>query len=70
MQPESPLAQLEVIPSSPVPSYTGEETESHLITTSLEVVVESDKVTPEPPLLQSEQYQPPQPLLTRLQTPH
>ena len=39
---------------------------------SFQVVAESDKVTLEPPLLQTEQSQLPQPLPTRLllQTPH
>ena len=57
MQPESPLAQLQVIPSSPIASYTGEEADSHLTTVSLQVVVESNKITPEPTLLQTEQSQ-------------
>ena len=44
VQSKSPLAQLEAIPSSPIASYMGEEANPHLITTSLQVVVESDKV--------------------------
>ena len=44
----------------------GEEADSQLTTASLQVVVESDKVFPEPPLLQSKQSQLPQPLLTGL----
>ena len=49
-----------------------EETEPHLTTTSLQVVMESSKVSPERPLLQAEQFQLPQPLLVRLvlQTSH
>ena len=31
----------------------GEEADSHLTTITFQVVVESDKVTPEPPLLQT-----------------
>jgi len=34
IQPESPLAQLEAIPSSPIASYVGEEAEPHLTTAS------------------------------------
>ena len=43
----------------------------HLTTTSFQGAVESDKVSPQPPLLQTEQPQLPQPLLSRLvlQTP-
>ena len=69
---ESPLAQLEAFPSSPTDGYMGEEADSHLAKTSLQVIVESDKFSPEPPLLQTEQSQLPQPLLIRLvfQTPH
>ena len=66
IQPESPLVQLKAIPSSPIASYVGEEAGPHLTSTSLQVVVESDKVFPEPPLLQSKQSQLPQPLLTGL----
>ena len=54
IQPESPLAQLEAIPPSPVASYLGEEADPHLTTASLQVVVESNKVSPKPPLLQTE----------------
>ncbi|KAF1644954.1 FERM domain-containing protein 3, partial [Aptenodytes patagonicus] len=52
--------------------YLGEETDPHLATTSFQVVVESDEVSPQPPFLQAEQSQSPQPLLIRLvlQTPH
>ena len=35
-------------------SYLGEEADPHLTTTSFQVVVESDKVSPEHPLLQTE----------------
>ena len=54
VQPEYPLVQLEAIPSSPITSYLGEEADPHLITTFLQVFVEMDKVTTEPPLLQTE----------------
>ncbi|KAK4831047.1 hypothetical protein QYF61_014979 [Mycteria americana] len=47
-------------------SYLGEETDPHLSTTSFQVVVESDKVSPQPPFLQAKQSQLPQPLLIRL----
>ena len=42
------LVQLEAIPFSPVTSYRGEEADPHLTTSSFQVVVESDKVSPEP----------------------
>jgi len=42
------------------------EANSHLATTSLQVTVESSKVSPEPPLLQAEQSQCPQLLPIRL----
>jgi len=47
IQPESPLEQLEAIPSSPISSYMREEANLHFIASSLQVVGESDKVTPE-----------------------
>jgi len=40
-----------------------EEANTHFTTTSLQAVLQSDEVTPEPPLLQTEQYQLPQLLL-------
>ena len=71
-QPESPLEQLQAILSSPIASYMSEEADPHLTTISFQVVVESVKVSPEPPLLQSKQSQLLQPLLIRLvlQTSH
>ena len=44
VQPEHPLVQLEAIPSN----FTW-ETDTHLITTSFQAVVEGDKVSPDPP---------------------
>ena len=72
VQPEPPLLQLEAIPSSPITSCTREESNPQLTTTSLQVVIESNKVSPEPSLFQTEQSQLLQPLLIRpvLQTPH
>ena len=72
VQPESSLAQLEAIPSSPITIHMREEADAQLTTTSLQVVIESNMVSPEPPLLQTEQSQLLQPLLIRpvLQTPH
>ena len=72
IQPEFHLAQLEAVPYSPIAIYMGKEAESHLTTASLQVVVESDEVSPEPPLLQTKQSQLTQLLHTRLvlQTPH
>ncbi|KAK4821927.1 hypothetical protein QYF61_004930 [Mycteria americana] len=60
------LAQLEAISSRPITCYLGEETDPHLSTTSFQVVVESDEVSPQPPFLQAKQPQLPQPLLIRL----
>ncbi|KFV76056.1 Calcyphosin-2, partial [Dryobates pubescens] len=72
IQPESPLVQPETVSSCSGTACLGEETNIRLSTTSLQVVVESNKVTPESPLLQAKQPQLPQPLLVGLmfQTPH
>ena len=66
-----PLVQLVAISSGPV-FCLGEEAKPLLITTSLQEVVECSEVSPEPLLLQTDQSQLPQLLLTRLvlQTPH
>ncbi|KAK4826388.1 hypothetical protein QYF61_008059, partial [Mycteria americana] len=61
-----PLVQLEAISFCPITCYLGEETDPHLSTTSFQVVVESNKVSPQPPLLQAKQPQFPQPLLIKL----
>ncbi|KAK4818760.1 hypothetical protein QYF61_018932 [Mycteria americana] len=66
IQSKPPLAQLEAISSCPITCYLGEETDPHLSTTSFQVVVESDKVSPQPPFLQPKQSQLPQPLLIGL----
>ncbi|KAK4830186.1 LOW QUALITY PROTEIN: hypothetical protein QYF61_009213 [Mycteria americana] len=66
IQSKPPLVQLEAISSRPITCYLGEETDPHLATTSFQVVVESDKVSPQPLLLQAKQPQYPQPLLIRL----
>jgi len=58
--------QLEAISCHPIASYLGEETNTHFTITSFQVVVVSDKVSPQPPLLQTKQPQFPQPLLLRL----
>ena len=55
VQPESSLAQLEATLSSPITSQRREEADPQLTTTSFQVVIESNKVTPELPLLQTEQ---------------
>ena len=60
------LKKLEAMSSHPITSYLGEETNTHLTTVSFQVVIESDKVSPQPPLLQTKQPQFPQPLLIRL----
>ncbi|KAK4831073.1 hypothetical protein QYF61_015271 [Mycteria americana] len=66
IQSKPPLAQLEAISSRPITCYLGAETDPHLATTSFQAVVESHKVSPEPPFLQAKQSQLPQPLLIRL----
>ncbi|KAK4806165.1 hypothetical protein QYF61_001088 [Mycteria americana] len=66
IQSKPPLAQLEAISSCPITCYLGEETDPHLSTTSFQVVVESDEVSPQPPFLQAKQSHLPQPLLIRL----
>ncbi|KAK4819568.1 LOW QUALITY PROTEIN: hypothetical protein QYF61_007079 [Mycteria americana] len=65
-QSNPPLAQLEAISSHPITFYLGKETDTHLATASFQVAVESDKVSPQPPFLQTNQPQFPQPLLIRL----
>ena len=57
--------QLEAI-ASPVTGDVGEETNPHLTTPSCQGAAESEKVSPQPPLLQTEQPQLPQPLPVRL----
>jgi len=54
IQPESPVAQLEATHSHPITSYMGAEVNPHLTTASFQVLLESDKVTPEPPLIQKD----------------
>ncbi|KAK4807134.1 hypothetical protein QYF61_018475 [Mycteria americana] len=66
IQSKPPLVQLEAISSRPITCYLGEETDPHLSTTSFQVVVESNKVSPQPPFLQAKQSQFPQPILIRL----
>ncbi|KAK4832178.1 hypothetical protein QYF61_020958 [Mycteria americana] len=66
IQAKPPLAQLEVVSSCPMACYLGEETDPHLATTSFQGVVESNKVSPQPPFLQAKQPQFPRPLLRRL----
>ena len=63
--------QPEAILCSPITSLMEEEADPQLIRISLLVVVESNKVTPEPPLLQTKQSQLPQMLVIKLvlQTP-
>lgn len=51
----------------PVTGCLGEETDPHLATASFQVLVESDKVSLQPPFLQDKQPQLPQPLLIPLQ---
>lgn len=56
IQPESPLAQVEAIPSSLIACDVGEEADPHHATASFQILIESDKVFPKPPLFQSEQF--------------
>ena len=44
----------EAISFHPITSYQGEETNTHLVTTSFQVVLESNEVSPQPPFLQAE----------------
>ncbi|KAK4819936.1 hypothetical protein QYF61_015557 [Mycteria americana] len=62
IQSKPPLVQLEAISSCPITCYLGEETNPHLSTASFQAVVESNKVSPQPPFLQAKQPQFPQPL--------
>jgi len=55
-----PLVQFEAISSRPITSYLAEETNTGLTATSFQVVVESSKVPPQPPLLQTKQPKLPQ----------
>ena len=65
-QSKSPLVQPEAFPSCPIACYRGEETSPQLPTTSFQVVIESNKMSPEPPFLQTKQRQFPQLSLIRL----
>jgi len=66
IQSKPSLTQLEAIASRPIASYLGEETNTCLTTTSLQGVVESKKVSPQPLLLQTKRSLFPQSLLIRL----
>jgi len=58
--------QLEATASCPIAGYLGEENNTLLTTPSCQGAVESDAVSPQPPLLQTEQHQFLQSLLIRL----
>jgi len=58
--------QLEAIASCPIASYLGEETNTCLTTASFQAAVESNKVSPQPPLVQTKPPQFLQSLLVRL----
>jgi len=66
MQSKPPLMQLEAVSSRPTASYSGEETNTHLTTTTSQAVVESEKVSPQPPPLLTKQAEFSQLLLRRL----
>jgi len=61
-----PWCNFEAISFCPITCYLGEETDPHLATTSFQVLVESNKVSPQPTFLQAKQPQLPQLLLIRL----
>jgi len=67
IQSKPPLIQLEAISSLPIANSLGEETSTCLTTTCFQVVVESDKVSPQSPLLQAKQPRFPQLLHFHLQ---
>lgn len=48
IQPESPLALLEAVPSCPVTDFLGQGADPHLATTSFKETLESHKVSPDP----------------------
>ena len=49
IQPQSPMAQLEAIPSCPTVSYKGEEADPSLTTTSFQGAAEGKKVSTDAP---------------------
>jgi len=51
------LAQLQVVSSCAITLYLGEDSLTSLATTSFQLVVESNEVSPEPPFLQAKQSQ-------------
>lgn len=62
IQSELPLVQHETISSHPISCYLGEETDSHLSITSVEVVAETNNIPFESAFLQTKYPQLPQPL--------
>lgn len=54
------LVQLKTVSSHLTTCYEGKQTDTHLATTPFQAVVETDKVSPEPPFLQIKQPQFPQ----------
>lgn len=60
VQHEYALAQFEIMPSCSLTIFLGEEAHPHMATLSFQAVLESDKVTHEPPFLQAKQPQFPQ----------
>ena len=57
IQSKLPLVQLEAVSSHSITCSLGQEPNTHLATASFQVVVESNKVSPQPPLLQAKQTQ-------------
>jgi len=66
IQSDPPLVQLKAITSRAISSYPEKEAEPPITTVSFQVIVEKEEVFPEPPLLQTEQSQFPQPLFIKL----
>ncbi|KAK4821719.1 LOW QUALITY PROTEIN: hypothetical protein QYF61_000262 [Mycteria americana] len=66
IQSKPPLVQLEAVSSCPITCYLGKGSDPHLATTSFQVVVESNKVSPQPSFLQAKPPQFPQLLLAGL----
>jgi len=60
------MTQLEAVSSCPSTCYLEKETDTHLATTSFQVVVESHKVSTEPPFVQDKKPPFPQLLLIGL----
>ena len=54
IQCNDPLVKLDTVSSCPIPCYQEDDIDTRLLTTCFQVVVHSDKVSPQPPFLQTE----------------